>query len=191
MSHSPPLTFTCDWSFILGLNCDHSSWNSALLAFSGRLSSLQHPDSSEATVASLLLPVGSPVPPLLAWFAAYHSWLALTLNLVYIQGILIVVDLLVCVFSRWKADSTGRSHAMPHIKTYMRVSPDYTELAWFLVTRWRGTREQRGKRVGITHVCETLTEFPSIFCAAVRTCPKQRGEHWRKTTRRWWFVPTS
>uniref|UniRef100_A0A7N8WSS7 Tyrosyl-DNA phosphodiesterase 1 n=1 Tax=Mastacembelus armatus TaxID=205130 RepID=A0A7N8WSS7_9TELE len=37
-------------------------------------------------------------------------------------------------FHRWKADTTGRSHAMPHIKTYMRVSPDFTELAWFLVT---------------------------------------------------------
>uniref|UniRef100_A0A8C5ECI8 Tyrosyl-DNA phosphodiesterase 1 n=1 Tax=Gouania willdenowi TaxID=441366 RepID=A0A8C5ECI8_GOUWI len=37
-------------------------------------------------------------------------------------------------FHRWKADSTGRSHAMPHIKTYMRASPDFSELAWFLVT---------------------------------------------------------
>uniref|UniRef100_A0A3P9LCN6 Tyrosyl-DNA phosphodiesterase 1 n=1 Tax=Oryzias latipes TaxID=8090 RepID=A0A3P9LCN6_ORYLA len=37
-------------------------------------------------------------------------------------------------FHRWKANATGRSHAMPHIKTYMRVSPDFTELAWFLVT---------------------------------------------------------
>ncbi|XP_035992125.1 tyrosyl-DNA phosphodiesterase 1 [Fundulus heteroclitus] len=37
-------------------------------------------------------------------------------------------------FHRWKASRTGRSHAMPHIKTYMRVSPDFTQLAWFLVT---------------------------------------------------------
>uniref|UniRef100_A0A8C3A6I9 Tyrosyl-DNA phosphodiesterase 1 n=1 Tax=Cyclopterus lumpus TaxID=8103 RepID=A0A8C3A6I9_CYCLU len=37
-------------------------------------------------------------------------------------------------FHRWKATATGRSHAMPHIKTYMRASPDFTELAWFLVT---------------------------------------------------------
>uniref|UniRef100_A0AAQ5XXF3 Tyrosyl-DNA phosphodiesterase 1 n=1 Tax=Amphiprion ocellaris TaxID=80972 RepID=A0AAQ5XXF3_AMPOC len=37
-------------------------------------------------------------------------------------------------FHRWKANSTGRSHAMPHIKTYMRASPDFTQLAWFLVT---------------------------------------------------------
>uniref|UniRef100_A0A674MIX1 Tyrosyl-DNA phosphodiesterase 1 n=1 Tax=Takifugu rubripes TaxID=31033 RepID=A0A674MIX1_TAKRU len=37
-------------------------------------------------------------------------------------------------FHRWKADSTGRSHAMPHIKTYMRVSPNFTELAWFFMT---------------------------------------------------------
>lgn len=39
------------------------------------------------------------------------------------------------VCSRWKANATGRSHAMPHIKTFMRVSPDFTQLAWFLITR--------------------------------------------------------
>uniref|UniRef100_A0A8C1ZYC2 Tyrosyl-DNA phosphodiesterase 1 n=1 Tax=Cyprinus carpio TaxID=7962 RepID=A0A8C1ZYC2_CYPCA len=37
-------------------------------------------------------------------------------------------------FHGWHADVTGRSNAMPHIKTYMRVSPDFTQLAWFLVT---------------------------------------------------------
>ncbi|XP_029987014.1 tyrosyl-DNA phosphodiesterase 1 isoform X2 [Sphaeramia orbicularis] len=37
-------------------------------------------------------------------------------------------------FHRWKANTTGRTHAMPHIKTYMRVSPDFTQLAWFLIT---------------------------------------------------------
>uniref|UniRef100_A0A3Q0RHI3 Tyrosyl-DNA phosphodiesterase 1 n=1 Tax=Amphilophus citrinellus TaxID=61819 RepID=A0A3Q0RHI3_AMPCI len=37
-------------------------------------------------------------------------------------------------FHCWKADATGRSHAMPHIKTYMRTSPDFSQLAWFLVT---------------------------------------------------------
>ncbi|XP_076011906.1 tyrosyl-DNA phosphodiesterase 1 [Genypterus blacodes] len=37
-------------------------------------------------------------------------------------------------FHRWKANATGRSHAMPHIKTYMRASPDFTQLAWFLIT---------------------------------------------------------
>uniref|UniRef100_A0A673MCX6 Tyrosyl-DNA phosphodiesterase 1 n=1 Tax=Sinocyclocheilus rhinocerous TaxID=307959 RepID=A0A673MCX6_9TELE len=37
-------------------------------------------------------------------------------------------------FHGWNADVTGRSNAMPHIKTYMRVSPDFTQLAWFLVT---------------------------------------------------------
>ncbi|KAA0710989.1 Tyrosyl-DNA phosphodiesterase 1 [Triplophysa tibetana] len=37
-------------------------------------------------------------------------------------------------FHGWHAEVTGRSNAMPHIKTYMRVSPDFTQLAWFLVT---------------------------------------------------------
>lgn len=37
-------------------------------------------------------------------------------------------------FHRWQAEASGRSNAMPHIKTYMRASPDFTQLAWFLVT---------------------------------------------------------
>ncbi|KAL7862424.1 hypothetical protein SRHO_G00138650 [Serrasalmus rhombeus] len=37
-------------------------------------------------------------------------------------------------FHRWKAEVSGRSSAMPHIKTYMRASPDFSQLAWFLVT---------------------------------------------------------
>ncbi|XP_018583305.1 tyrosyl-DNA phosphodiesterase 1 isoform X2 [Scleropages formosus] len=37
-------------------------------------------------------------------------------------------------FHYWSAEVTGRSHAMPHIKTYMRTSPDFAELSWFLVT---------------------------------------------------------
>lgn len=35
---------------------------------------------------------------------------------------------------QWKSDSCGRSWASPHIKTYTRVSPDASRLAWFLVT---------------------------------------------------------
>lgn len=37
-------------------------------------------------------------------------------------------------FHKWSAEASGRSHAMPHIKTYMRVSPDFQKIAWFLVT---------------------------------------------------------
>ncbi|XP_034413888.1 tyrosyl-DNA phosphodiesterase 1 isoform X2 [Cyclopterus lumpus] len=64
-------------------------------------------------------------------------------------------------FHRWKATATGRSHAMPHIKTYMRASPDFTELAWFLVTR--------------LSICCTVS---------VPTCPKQPGVRWRRTAPR-------
>ncbi|XP_032997202.1 tyrosyl-DNA phosphodiesterase 1 isoform X1 [Lacerta agilis] len=37
-------------------------------------------------------------------------------------------------FHKWSAETSGRSHAMPHIKTYMRSSPDFQKIAWFLVT---------------------------------------------------------
>ncbi|XP_031342097.1 probable tyrosyl-DNA phosphodiesterase isoform X2 [Photinus pyralis] len=34
----------------------------------------------------------------------------------------------------WRADDLSRSRAMPHIKTYCRVSPCTTKLAWYLIT---------------------------------------------------------
>ncbi|XP_073923442.1 tyrosyl-DNA phosphodiesterase 1 isoform X5 [Castor canadensis] len=37
-------------------------------------------------------------------------------------------------FHKWSAETSGRSNAMPHIKTYMRPSPDFSKIAWFLVT---------------------------------------------------------
>ncbi|EDO46775.1 predicted protein, partial [Nematostella vectensis] len=37
-------------------------------------------------------------------------------------------------FCSWNATSRGRSRASPHIKTYMRTSPDHSRLAWFMVT---------------------------------------------------------
>jgi len=41
---------------------------------------------------------------------------------------------------------------MPHIKTYMRVSPDFTQLAWFLVTRLELSSILHGK---LTFACLT------------------------------------
>ena len=37
-------------------------------------------------------------------------------------------------FHQWKNDRNGRSHAAPHIKTYMRCSPDCSSIAWLLLT---------------------------------------------------------
>lgn len=35
---------------------------------------------------------------------------------------------------KWQSDGRGRTEAIPHIKTYTRVSPDWKQAAWFLVT---------------------------------------------------------
>jgi tyrosyl-DNA phosphodiesterase 1 len=35
---------------------------------------------------------------------------------------------------KWRADGRKRNLAMPHIKTYCRVSPDWKKAAWFLLT---------------------------------------------------------
>ena len=37
-------------------------------------------------------------------------------------------------FHQWKATSTGRNQSSPHIKTYCRLSPDFNEISWFLLT---------------------------------------------------------
>ena len=39
------------------------------------------------------------------------------------------------LFRKWGSEGRGRTEAIPHIKTYTRVSPDFTHAAWFLVTR--------------------------------------------------------
>ncbi|XP_018347763.1 PREDICTED: probable tyrosyl-DNA phosphodiesterase [Trachymyrmex septentrionalis] len=35
---------------------------------------------------------------------------------------------------QWKAKRTGRDRAMPHIKSYTRISPDLKSIAWFVLT---------------------------------------------------------
>ncbi|GAB1609870.1 tyrosyl-DNA phosphodiesterase 1-like [Argonauta hians] len=41
---------------------------------------------------------------------------------------------LVKFLHQWKSEGRGRTRACPHIKTYMRPSPDYSVASWFLVT---------------------------------------------------------
>ncbi|KAF6029366.1 TDP1 [Bugula neritina] len=35
----------------------------------------------------------------------------------------------------WRSESRGRSKASPHIKSYLRLSPDNKRVPWFLMTR--------------------------------------------------------
>ncbi|CAH2328016.1 tyrosyl-DNA phosphodiesterase 1 [Pelobates cultripes] len=72
-------------------------------------------------------------------------------------------------FHRWKAETSGRSRAMPHIKTYMRVSPDVQELAWFIVTSanlskaaW-GSFEKNGTQMFIRSYELGVLFLPSAF----------------------------
>ncbi|XP_077376303.1 tyrosyl-DNA phosphodiesterase 1 isoform X2 [Festucalex cinctus] len=79
-------------------------------------------------------------------------------------------------FHRWQADATGRTHAMPHIKTYMRTSPDFTQLAWVLVTRsaldlehsiqpgTRHTRQRLGSLLKLNAHLGLLLFFFIIVC---------------------------
>ncbi|XP_077941017.1 tyrosyl-DNA phosphodiesterase 1 isoform X1 [Gasterosteus aculeatus] len=82
-------------------------------------------------------------------------------------------------FHRWKATATGRSHAMPHIKTYMRASPDFTQLAWFLVTSanlskaaW-GALEKKNTQVMVRSYELGVLYVPSAF--NMKTFPVQRN----------------
>ncbi|KAF3833065.1 hypothetical protein F7725_026730 [Dissostichus mawsoni] len=78
-------------------------------------------------------------------------------------------------FHRWKADATGRSHAMPHIKTYMRASPDFTQLAWFFVTSanlskaaW-GAMEKNNTQVMVRSYELGVLYVPSAFVRTTDT----------------------
>lgn len=64
----------------------------------------------------------------------------------YIDNVVIPVN------SEWKSDKRHRSKAMPHIKTYARVSPCSHHLAWFHLTSanlskaaWGKLQEPKGK----------------------------------------------
>ncbi|KAF2986216.1 hypothetical protein EK904_009744 [Melospiza melodia maxima] len=70
---------------------------------------------------------------------------------------------------KWSAEVTGRTHAMPHIKTYMRLSPDFQKIAWFLVTSanlskaaW-GALEKNGSQLMIRSYELGVLFLPSAF----------------------------
>ncbi|KAM7156264.1 tyrosyl-DNA phosphodiesterase 1 isoform 2-T4 [Molossus nigricans] len=72
-------------------------------------------------------------------------------------------------FHKWSAETSGRSHAMPHIKTYMRPSPDFSQIAWFLVTSanlskaaW-GALEKNGAQLMIRSYELGVLFLPSAF----------------------------
>ncbi|XP_038607679.1 tyrosyl-DNA phosphodiesterase 1 [Tachyglossus aculeatus] len=72
-------------------------------------------------------------------------------------------------FHKWSAETSGRSHAMPHIKTYMRLSPDFQQIAWFLVTSanlskaaW-GALEKNGTQLMIRSYELGVLFLPSTF----------------------------
>ncbi|XP_014446888.1 tyrosyl-DNA phosphodiesterase 1 [Tupaia chinensis] len=72
-------------------------------------------------------------------------------------------------FHKWSAETSGRSNAMPHIKTYMRPSPDFSEIAWFLVTSanlskaaW-GALEKNGTQLMIRSYELGVLFLPSAF----------------------------
>ncbi|XP_004837542.1 tyrosyl-DNA phosphodiesterase 1 [Heterocephalus glaber] len=72
-------------------------------------------------------------------------------------------------FHKWSADTSGRSNAMPHIKTYMRLSPNSSRIAWFLVTSanlskaaW-GVLEKNGTQLMIRSYELGVLFLPSAF----------------------------
>ncbi|XP_074091624.1 tyrosyl-DNA phosphodiesterase 1 isoform X2 [Macrotis lagotis] len=72
-------------------------------------------------------------------------------------------------FHKWSAETSGRTNAMPHIKTYMRLSPDFTKMAWFLVTSanlskaaW-GALEKNGTQLMIRSYELGVLFLPSSF----------------------------
>ncbi|XP_030071130.1 tyrosyl-DNA phosphodiesterase 1 [Microcaecilia unicolor] len=72
-------------------------------------------------------------------------------------------------FHKWTAETSGRTSAIPHIKTYLRLSPDFEKLAWFLVTSanlskaaW-GSLEKNGTQLMIRSYELGVLFLPSAF----------------------------
>ena len=62
--------------------------------------------------------------------------------------------------SQWRAEDTGRTRAAPHIKTYMRASPNQKEVAWLLITRYRcslSLSHTHTLSLSLTHSCHSLS----------------------------------
>ncbi|KAJ7404715.1 tyrosyl-DNA phosphodiesterase 1 isoform X3 [Willisornis vidua] len=73
------------------------------------------------------------------------------------------------LLNKWSAEVSGRTHAMPHIKTYMRLSSDFQKIAWFLVTSanlskaaW-GALEKNGSQLMIRSYELGVLFLPSAF----------------------------
>ncbi|XP_027758232.1 tyrosyl-DNA phosphodiesterase 1 isoform X3 [Empidonax traillii] len=74
-------------------------------------------------------------------------------------------------FHKWSAEVSGRTRAIPHIKTYMRLSPDFQKIAWFLVTSanlskaaW-GALEKNGSQLMIRSYELGVLFLPSAFAS--------------------------
>uniref|UniRef100_S4RNM2 Tyrosyl-DNA phosphodiesterase 1 n=1 Tax=Petromyzon marinus TaxID=7757 RepID=S4RNM2_PETMA len=78
-------------------------------------------------------------------------------------------------FHRWLSETCGRTQAIPHIKTYLRISPDYTKLAWILLTSlcasanlsraaW-GSYEKRGNQLMVRSYELGVLYLPTAFGA--------------------------
>ncbi|XP_032547151.1 tyrosyl-DNA phosphodiesterase 1 isoform X3 [Chiroxiphia lanceolata] len=91
-------------------------------------------------------------------------------------------------FHKWSAEVSGRTRAIPHIKTYMRLSPDFQKIAWFLVTSanlskaaW-GALEKNGSQLMIRSYELGVLFLPSAFASLPKTynCYRLRLSGWRE-----------
>ncbi|XP_017669405.1 PREDICTED: tyrosyl-DNA phosphodiesterase 1 isoform X3 [Lepidothrix coronata] len=91
-------------------------------------------------------------------------------------------------FHKWSAEVSGRTRAIPHIKTYMRLSPDFQKIAWFLVTSanlskaaW-GALEKNGSQLMIRSYELGVLFLPSAFASLPKTynCYRLRLSAWRE-----------
>ncbi|KRY69410.1 Tyrosyl-DNA phosphodiesterase 1, partial [Trichinella pseudospiralis] len=71
---------------------------------------------------------------------------------------------------QWLCECYGRSHAVPHIKTYFRYSPCFQKLAWFLLTSanlskaaW-GVSEKSNQQFNIRSYEIGVLFIPEFFC---------------------------
>lgn len=58
---------------------------------------------------------------------------------------------LLSLCSQWKATQTARDRAIPHIKSYTRISPDLKRIPWFVLTSANLSKAAWGVQRSFSH----------------------------------------
>ncbi|KAF8774039.1 Tyrosyl-DNA phosphodiesterase 1 like protein [Argiope bruennichi] len=157
----PDWPLICQFSSIGSLGASPDQW--LLGEFSTSLSTVKNSSlGSQSTSVKLVFPTVENVRKSLQGYPAGAS-------LPYSIKVAQKQPYLKNYLHQWKSDKLGRTEASPHIKTYIRLSPDNSNMAWFLLTSanlskaaW-GALEKKGSQFMIRSYELGVLFLPKFF----------------------------